>query len=70
VEPQTHCKSHLVYQHHPFARKIVNFQHFLTKQPMLEVHFPWVGKVPGPPAIQMKVQNFVIATWTPFNKLI
>jgi hypothetical protein len=48
-------KQHSVYQYLPFARKVVKFQHFLTELPMPEVYFPWAGKVPGTPAIQMQV---------------
>jgi len=31
VEAQTTYKQHSAYQHHPFARNAVKFQHFLMK---------------------------------------
>jgi len=35
VELQIH--EHSIYQHHPFARNVVKFQHFLQKQLIVEV---------------------------------
>lgn len=52
-ELQTVLKNHFHYQHQCFVRKIVKFEHFPSKQHMIEVAFR-ASSVLCIPAIEMK----------------